>query len=224
MKKTIQIFGSIFIASMILLTSCTKEEVNNINDETVNTIENINLHLFLDENFIQLFDADNDFINLLENLNIEEGEDYENLLVSLENVTSESELLDALNAYGTIDDAAVISYINIKEDLTSLIFDTYPELQDLTEEQLVEYWAQEWLVLKSMTTIDDQLQADLNNCDKALFEAYAEAVAAAGIGSMIGTPATGAALGGLRIIMATVAHNRCVKKAYIDYGFRNPRK
>jgi len=35
MKKTIQILGSIFIALMILLSSCTKEEVNNINDETV---------------------------------------------------------------------------------------------------------------------------------------------------------------------------------------------
>lgn len=210
------------IASMILLTSCSKEEVKQIENETVNTIENINLQLFLDENFIQLFDADNDFINLLENLNIEEGQELDNLLANLENVTNESELLDALNGYGTIDNMAVINYLNIKENLTSLIFNNYPELQDLTEEQLVEYWAQEWLILKSMTTIGDQLEADLAYC----LSSYQQAVAvAAGSGLLggIANPAIGVGIFGLQYINALATLHRCQTKAYADFDRRNNR-
>ena len=60
MKKTIQLLGSFFIASMILLTSCSKEEIN----KNTSTQQNSNLQLFLDQDFVQLYNADNDFIEL----------------------------------------------------------------------------------------------------------------------------------------------------------------
>lgn len=220
MKKTIQILGSIFFASALLLSSCTKEEVKQIENETVNTIENINLRLFLDGNFIQLFDADNDFIELIENLNIEEGEELDNLLANLENVTSESELLDALNNYGTIDNMAVTNYLNIKENLTNLIFNNYPELQDLTEEQLVEYLAQEWLMLKSMTTIDGQLAADVKDCKTTRNRNFAVLAGGSFVTGLFGTPAAGGALLIIGIVGIKAEYDQCISKAYADFDRR----
>lgn len=218
MKKTIQLLGSFFIASMILLTSCSKEEINK--NKNTSTQQNSNLQLFLDQDFVQLYNADNDFIELLENLNIEEGEDYENLLINLENVETENDLLSALNGYGPINNNDVLDYLVIRQDLSTRIFNEYPELLDLTNSQLSEYWAQEWLVLRNMATIDAQYNADVSDCKSTRNRDAAILAGGSLAAGVFGTPAAGGAVLILGVIQIRAAYNQCMEKAYGDLNRR----
>src|SRR5690606_20201583 len=75
MKKTIQIFGSIFIASMILLTSCTKEESKEENSSLQSVFENMEYEEINEVNIDMPVGAE---IVMMDDLDIKIGEIGEN--------------------------------------------------------------------------------------------------------------------------------------------------
>lgn len=140
--------------------------------------------------------------------------DYENFIISMEQAEDIVDISNVLTAFDFINVDNVINLIDTMHSRLNTIAHKYPSLLNMNESALSSLFLSSWNLIHNTPYIE-QLKSDLGACD----DDYLATVAIGFAGGLASGP-WGVGVAGATLMIATVKHHRCVKRAYADYDRR----
>jgi len=225
MRKVTTIYGFILstlttlIFFSIVITGCNKEYKNNRNHDQI--IEEYQLALFKDKDFIDNYRLDRVITNLNKNINLVIDENKTNSLVEILKVSkSKKELSHAFASFGYRNPNELVALFNSKASVLINVKQKFPYLTQLTKEELKKMFLYSYERVNLSTINDEHKPGCSNNCCDGYVDGMSDcdldfaivsglSILGGAVATVFATPIVGATTVSTGIGGAYLMHEKC---------------